>query len=653
MTTLQFNGDTDAKVWTPISTTMANIRNQTNGYTIIILIKKDVLGGVDYCGLMNSGNTAWYHSLSQTSTDNLWDDDGVVSTTCSVAATDDTSNWWWYAVDGSNTAALERYHWRNQTSLGSWTHNNSSGNGTSSLATPGTSGKWRVGDMFDEGLNGTFSGALCAVWANTRFADSDYGSWTKTSDLYNHPTKGTPDFISELTSTSPVDLTGNNTYSAASSAGTILGGGDPDNFTFDQTGGAATTPFQVFFTSNRGPDNRKRQRGPRGLVATYFAGEVVVSGQSVNINQVVETNLAQPLAEAKSKAIVQATETDLARALTAAKSLGLNRATETDIAQALTRSKAVLLNRVTETDLARGLVAPKLISITRVIETNVARTLSAAKSKAINRVVETDIAQPLNRSKSRLLVQATETDIARALTKAKAKAITQVTETNIARALTASKSAALARVVETDVARALTRLKSRTISQVVETDIARPLGKAKSMLIGRVVETDIARSFAGFPVFRATETNLARALVSSKSKAINRTVETNIARVLTHPKSLQIARVLDTNIARALAASKARVVNRATETDSARVLGFSRSAVLNRVIETNLAQALSTLGKFLAGMFPETGHAQSIDGGHAAWKSSGSAHEGETGQNIQDHPRSGRPTRIRTGRSQL
>jgi hypothetical protein len=238
--TLNFSStSSDKKVFTPISAALSNLPNGAG--TMIVLHHKVATGaGADYCGLLNSAASAWYHTLSQQFGPTvLIDDDGLTGPVSSTTPTIDSTNWWWYTVDWpAGAAALERFHYRNHTSGGSWTHSNSTGNNGGNRAGPGTGGWFRIGDTDDEATVVGRDIALVAVWAGTRFADGDYGTWTKTSDLYNHAL-GKPTLLVEGTSTTPVDIGLNpSTYSGANSSGTTLTGGDPPTFTFDGQGSA-------------------------------------------------------------------------------------------------------------------------------------------------------------------------------------------------------------------------------------------------------------------------------------------------------------------------------------------------------------------------------------------------------------------------------
>jgi hypothetical protein len=237
--TLRWASTTDLKTFTPVSTELSNLPNGPG--TICVLIHKNTAGvGSDYAGLLNSGASAWYHSLNQQTDDTLWDDDGLGSTFVTGPA-DDTTNWWWYAVDWTSGAStVARYHWRNHTAGTGWTHNNGGGT-TSTRAGPGTSGWFRIGDSNDETTSAKDM-ALVAVWAGTRLADGDYAIWTKTSDVYNVATK--PTLLVECNATTLVDLGLNvSTYSSANSSGTTLVGADPPTWTFDGRGTAAAAPI--------------------------------------------------------------------------------------------------------------------------------------------------------------------------------------------------------------------------------------------------------------------------------------------------------------------------------------------------------------------------------------------------------------------------
>ena len=56
------------------------------------------------------------------------------------------------------------------------------------------------------------------------------------------------------------------------------------------------------------------------------------AGQSVTVNQVSETDLAQPIVRAKSRAVGQTTEVDLAQPIVRLKTRAVGQPSETDLA---------------------------------------------------------------------------------------------------------------------------------------------------------------------------------------------------------------------------------------------------------------------------------------------------------------------------------
>lgn len=243
MATLHF-GATDFKTFTPVSSALGDLSNGPG--TMIVLVKQTTTGTQDFCGLLNSSATTFYHGLVNGLTGGglLGDDDQTGSVGAAAAWPQDTTNWYLVACDWAATAAPENFRWRSQTSLASFTTSASSTNAPVAKAGPGTGGWFRCGYITD-GSAGAKDMGLVAVW-NVRFSTGDYSaSWNRTSDLWKHPL-GAPVFLTELTSTTPSDLAGGSTYSSGNSSGTTLTGADPDNWTFDGVGSAVNTPsFQA------------------------------------------------------------------------------------------------------------------------------------------------------------------------------------------------------------------------------------------------------------------------------------------------------------------------------------------------------------------------------------------------------------------------
>jgi hypothetical protein len=231
LTTLRFAG-TDHKTFTPISAAVANLPNGPG--TLVALFKKTVVGSTDTVAVQSAGQADIFHSLAHGGGPlKVLDDDGIVGPVSTTSVPDDTTNWWWNAVDWGSGAAVERMHWRNQSTLAGWTHDPSSAANGGLRTGPGTSGWVLVG--WSGNATATKDLALVAIWPGTRFSDSDYGDWRKTSDLWNH-SLGHPSFLVELNAATPVDLVGGSTYSALNSSGTTFVGADPANFVFDGFG---------------------------------------------------------------------------------------------------------------------------------------------------------------------------------------------------------------------------------------------------------------------------------------------------------------------------------------------------------------------------------------------------------------------------------
>jgi len=236
--TLHYAGGTARSVFTPISAPLGSISNAAG--TMVVLAHQSAATGNDMVGVTDAAATAtaWYRAFGIRDTlwspaNTLWDDVGGNDVTSSTAQTD-TTNFFMFGLDWGAVAGTQRFHFRNQSTLGSWTHENSGGPDNGLKAGPGTGGWLRLGDFTDYGVDGIDIAAV-AIWAGTRFADGDYGTWTKTSDLWNHA-NGRPSFLCQGNAT-PVDLTGGSTYSSANSTGATLTGPDPTNWAFDGLGG--------------------------------------------------------------------------------------------------------------------------------------------------------------------------------------------------------------------------------------------------------------------------------------------------------------------------------------------------------------------------------------------------------------------------------
>lgn len=180
------------------------------------------------------------------------------------------------------------------------------------------------------------------------------------------------------------------------------------------------------------------------------------------IGQVVESDTAQSLTARKTKGLGLVTETDLAQALTHLKRKLLGQASETDLAQLVTLPGSIVVpvNQVAETDTAQPVAwAPKRRLVNRVTETDLAQPLTRRKLKTLGLALETDLAQALAKRKLKGLGLTTESDLAQViLWSPKRRIIGQVVEVDLAPPLTVVKGRLIASVRVTAVRGAMARL---------------------------------------------------------------------------------------------------------------------------------------------------------------------------------------------------
>jgi len=185
--------------------------------------------------------------------------------------------------------------------------------------------------------------------------------------------------------------------------------------------------------------------------AIYFI-PAAETGQTITVNQVTETNIAQAIAAgigAVSILVGQVTEADIPQPVTPLNALiiEVGQVVENNTAQSLTALAGNLdipVNQVTENNTAQVLTVVQGVNLTvnQVIETNIAQAVTVGfggVSIPVNQVLETNIAQPIT------VLQGVEI------------AVGQVTETDLAQSIT----------VQTQI--------SIPVNQVVETDIAQPV----------------------------------------------------------------------------------------------------------------------------------------------------------------------------------
>jgi hypothetical protein len=319
---------------------------------------------------------------------------------------------------------------------------------------------------------------------------------------------------------------------------------------------------------------------------TLTARWTISTGLSATVNQVTETDTAQPITRIKQREIAQISETDLAQAIARQKIFALAQVNETDTAQAIARIKQKLIAQVLEIDEAQPVTQPQtIVPVNHATETDTAQAITSRKVKIVGQVAETDIAQAISKLKSRLLGQVSESDVAQALTSRKVKGIAQVNETDSAQAILRQKIRAVAQVIETDIAQAISKLKTRLLGQVSETDLAQPVTRLAGNVIQQVEETD-----------------LAQALTSRKVKVVGQVSETDIAQALAKVKQLLVAQVSETDTAQGITSRKVLAVAQALETDLAQALFRQKRVMVLQVFETDLAFSITPSGQIVLGL---------------------------------------------------
>ena len=265
MATLNFDGTNDRININPLSTSLNNIPNGTATIALLLRVVNYVNAGMPY-GL-RGGNLSgdYYHGINLASDQVIHDDDGTGLVSWTVPPMPfgaGGNNFWIFVWDWSGAAATERVHFSSVISAAeSWTHDNSDNSGASARAGPGTgTGYFHIGNYDGDPFEGDI--ALIAVWAGTRFSDSDAEAlWVnkKTSDWYNH-SAGTPDTLIELTTTTPVDI-GADPVSTITLSGPTLTGADPTGWDFDGQGAETFPTTGLLDDFNRADETPLSQSG--------------------------------------------------------------------------------------------------------------------------------------------------------------------------------------------------------------------------------------------------------------------------------------------------------------------------------------------------------------------------------------------------------
>lgn len=262
----------------------------------------------------------------------------------------------------------------------------------------------------------------------------------------------------------------------------------------------------------------------------------------------------------------------------ATKNVAVNQITETDVAQPITKRKIITIGQVTETDTPQTITKRKIKTVLQTTETDSAQTISKSKIKGILQATETDTPQSITKRKLRALAQIVETDSAQLITKlSTGRVVNQVTETDTAQTITKKKIKIIGQVVETDTTQTITRIHRRTLGQPVETDTVTPIGKRKVKSTGQVIETDTANRITVLGrVALVTETDFAQPITRIKRKTIGQPIETSTAQSIKRQKGRTLLQVIEASTATTITKRKYKLIGIATQTNTA----FSISNVL-------------------------------------------------------------------------
>lgn len=266
------------------------------------------------------------------------------------------------------------------------------------------------------------------------------------------------------------------------------------------------------------------------------------------------------------------------------------------------------VNQVTETDIAQPLGRLKTAGIGQVAETMVAQPFTVRKTRTLGQVVETAVVQPVAWApKNRLVNQVTETSVAQPVTRRKTVAVNMVTQTNVAQPVTSRKTAVIGQVATTMVAQPVTRVKSRVINQVSETDVSQPIARLKVKLLGQVVTTMVAQTITRAGVVnRVTETEVAQPISRLKAKATGMVTTTMVSQPLARVKLRVVGMVTTTMVSQPLTRVKARATGLVTTTALAQPTTHRKLTVVGMVVETDLGRPVRPPQRVAIGRAVET-----------------------------------------------
>jgi hypothetical protein len=165
--------------------------------------------------------------------------------------------------------------------------------------------------------------------------------------------------------------------------------------------------------------------GWTAATADDFVGSSVAFREFPMVNQVTETDTAQPIDAIKTKwgggkgVVRYGRERGRFPAREAQWRPVKNKHNKFVFAKTTTGNTNVNVGQATETDTAQPIGRLKSQTLGQNTETDTPQTIARLKSKAVGQNTETDTTQPISRLKSRAVAQATETDLSQPISKLK------------------------------------------------------------------------------------------------------------------------------------------------------------------------------------------------------------------------------------------
>jgi len=328
-------------------------------------------------------------------------------------------------------------------------------------------------------------------------------------------------------------------------------------------------------------------------------------------NQVTETEIAQPIARLKTKAVAQAVEVEVAQPVTRVKARTLAQTVETEVATLSGRLKARVVAQALENEVGQTFTRVKAKPLTQALETETATVTGRLKTRVAAQAVETETALVVTGRKLLAIGQATETEVAQAVARLKSKILAQAVELETGQVIDVLVLDLMRQVVELETAQPITAVKTRSLLQAVETEAAQAVVRVKSRLVAQGVETETAFAIARLKMralVQAVEMETALTIVAPGQLRL--VTETEIAQPFTRVKSRVLAQAVETETATAVARLKTRLVGQAIEVEIARL--FTQPGRINTALETEIAMPFTALKRKAIAQVVETEAAQAF-----------------------------------------